>query len=132
MAQTTLVEPAAGLDYSLRVSGRNILNRLDGMNVPVQAALWQFDDEGGSWRLRIVTPLTDSKGPLYVYHLLQDILGRMTAEEREELELTDISVVSPQSLQIRELLRQYGTVETEDTRRVRRSEGPHIYRLAAK
>jgi hypothetical protein len=130
MVEESLVAPGR-LPQALRDEGRNVVAQLESMGVQVSAAFWQYLEEREAWQLCVATPLTDSDGPLHVYSLLQAALRAMTVEETGDLELSDIAVISPNARAVADLRRQYGAVDHEDSRRVRRVDGPYIYRLTA-
>ena len=93
------------------------------------AAFWRFNDDLTAWKLYLATPLTDTKGPLYVCRQMRSALDNMTTMQEGEFELSDVSVISPNSQVVADMLRQYGVVEQENRRMVRRTSGPYIYRL---
>lgn len=125
MVTTTLVM----LPREEREAGWRLLDWLSQKQFPLKALFWKAGDEGGL-RLFLATTLVDTEGPLHVYHTLQTALADL---EPIALELSDISVVSPQSLPVgelrhpvgelrkRELLLRYGTV-VADRRVIRRIE----------
>src|ERR1700755_2128080 len=51
-------------------AGEELLRRLDAAGGEVVAAYWIFDAEQGAWRLELVSPLVESKGPLWFYGLV--------------------------------------------------------------
>jgi hypothetical protein len=102
---------------------------MDELSARVSDAFWTYLDEEGVWRLVLATHLAESEGPLHVYRMLQGALSELG--EDSGLELSDIAVISPNSLAVDQLRQQYGEVEHEDERRVRRTTGPFIYRLSA-
>jgi len=41
------------------------------------ASFWLYTSESNRWKLIIATPLVESRGPLYVHNIIQDILAGM-------------------------------------------------------
>ena len=105
-----------------RQAGWALLEKLDLAKFPMQAAFWQYLQEGETWRLFIATALVEVDGPIAAYTQLQEQLNEMYSsanksfdesfnESLDELSIMDISLISPQSEQIAQLKRRYGTVE---------------------
>jgi len=55
-------------------AGKELLGRLDAAKLEVIAAYWIFDPEVGVWRLEFVSPLVKSKGPLWFYAKIDNLL----------------------------------------------------------
>ena len=119
------------LSEKLKQDGRLVVQKLDQNNAEVQAAVWVYIEEEEIWRLCLATPLTDTKGPLFVYKLLQDILKEVSSSEESDvaIELANIAVVSPNLRLMQDMQHRYGRIEQEDAYRARRVDAPYIYRL---
>ena len=128
MVETTLVTPER-LPEVLQESGRHILAAMDVKGAEITAAFWLYLEEEDIWRLFLATPLTDTKGPLFIYKIVQEVLKEMSPSEEDEIGLMNIAVVSQNLLLVQNLQRRYGRIENEDTRRIRRVDSPYIYRL---
>lgn len=130
MVETILVTPER-LSDALRGVGRRILNALDNQNAEITAAFWIYLEEEDTWRLCLATPLTDTKGPLFVYKLLQEIKEEISPsfDNETDFELMNIAVVSPDLLLVQNMQHRYGPIENEEARRIRRVDEPYIYRL---
>src|SRR5271166_5756205 len=71
MDQGTLVDPQVQ-------DGRRLLERLSAQGIPVAAAAWVKESEGGPWYLYIVTPLVpEDGGKLPVYRRLIPVIRQM-------------------------------------------------------
>lgn len=127
MAETILVTPER-LSETLQEAGRRILDAMDARGAEINAAFWLYLEEEDIWRLCLATPLTDTKGPLSVYKLVQEVLKEISSSE-DEIGLMNIAVVSPNLLLVQNMQHRYGRVEKEETRRIRRGDAPYIYRL---
>ncbi len=58
--------------------GRRLLERLSGEGVPITAAAWLKESEGGPWYFYIVTPLvTEDGGKLPAYRRVGPVVRRM-------------------------------------------------------
>ena len=61
-------------------AGRQFVNDLERNDVPVTAALWQFDRlYSEEWELDIVTPIADEMGHKLAYRKVKDTLSRTAA-----------------------------------------------------
>jgi len=75
--------------------GKRLIEALDRANFPLNGALWFYLADSDEWRLLLVSPLVDDKGPKQAYASIQ----LMIAEFRPPLgiSLKRISVLSPRS-----------------------------------
>lgn len=53
--------------------GEQLLNKLDSVNLRVVAAYWIYTEQTDFWRLELVTPEVDLRGPLEVYKMIHDV-----------------------------------------------------------
>lgn len=81
------------VDRDLR-DGKRLLEKLDRSRIPVTGALWFYVTSSDEWRLLLVSPVVDQKGPKKVYLKLQSVLA--TLEPPIKISLKRISVLSPQ------------------------------------
>ena len=76
--------------------GRRLLERLGAEGIPVAAAAWVKESEGGPWYLYIVTPLvTEDSGSLPVYRRLIPVIRQMP--QPFWVDPMDFKVVAPDS-----------------------------------
>jgi hypothetical protein len=94
MYKTILVE-------KLIQDGVKLLKTLDGRGVPVTAAAWFYDPDRSAWQLVIVTSLANKPGPLEAYMQIQAAMKGLDLS----FELSDISVMDPQSRKFAEFKR---------------------------
>lgn len=85
--------------------GARIVGALDNAGVRLDAALWLYTSDTGSWRLLLATPLVDTAGPARTYQRVQSALARMDLDHL----LSSVSAVSPRSPFIRALRRAFRT-----------------------
>lgn len=58
--------------------GQRLLERLSAEGIPVTAAAWVKESEGGPWYFYLITPLvTEEGGTLPVYRRVGPLVGRM-------------------------------------------------------
>lgn len=81
--------------------GRRITEALDHSEIKLRGSLWLHDKEEDDWRLILVTPLVDSRGPLATYTMVQRALAK--AQLTSELPLSKISVTGPSDPLIKSL-----------------------------
>jgi len=88
MVGTTLVE-------SDIEEGRRLIATLNKKNrsFRIKGAFWIFQAESREWRLMIVTPMVDQRGPFKTYYDVHEVLKGM--EPKVSLSPLDISVISP-------------------------------------
>jgi hypothetical protein len=75
-------------------AGEELLRRLDAAGAEVIAAYWIFNPEVGDWHLEFVSPLVESKGPLWFYAVvlsLREAAPKLTSR----LDFGVISVLGP-------------------------------------
>jgi hypothetical protein len=124
MYKTALVEP-------LIDDGRKLLAQLDVEHFPITAGLWYYWPERATWKLVIVSPVADTRGPHYGYTRIQRALGNA---ETASLELDDIMLVGKKDPAFIELKIAVGTPwpeEMEDrARHLRPTEDSYVYRWA--
>lgn len=109
--------------------GRKLLEQLDAQRFPVSAALWYCWPERTTWRLVIVSPIADTRGPHYGYTRIQKALGDA---ETPNLALDDITLVGMQDPEFIEMKTAVGTPWAESlggrTRPGRPFEDSYVYR----
>ena len=89
MDQGTLVEPQIA-------DGRRLLERLGAEGIPVTAAAWVKESEGGPWYFYIVTPLvTEDSGKRPVYRRVGPVIHRRP--QPFWVDPLEIQVVAPDS-----------------------------------
>jgi len=127
MDKTALV----GIDIE---GGEQLVSNLEQAGFDIRAALWLYSSEPDKWELVIASPLVDQKGPKKTYIFIQSELAKI--EPSPEIDLGDISVLSPEHRLIEALLRMKEIYPTVTTRWLNREvvngvyiEGAYIYRL---
>src|SRR5438132_14027159 len=101
MVEGVLVKEA--LSISQVQAGEELLRRLDANRSDIVAAYWTFNPEVGKWRLELVSPQVESKGPLRFY---AQVFWWLDAEPRLSplLETDSITAQGPNYSFYRELL----------------------------
>ncbi|GAB4462329.1 MAG: hypothetical protein OHK0029_29010 [Armatimonadaceae bacterium] len=116
-----------------RDAGWKLLAKLDSENLQITDAFWQYNEEEEAWRLVLATPLVTTEGPIVVYQHILAALNTIPEHEREDLLLSDISVVNSDSNLIAWMRSTYGTVSEGYGQRIRRihlaNNEQFIYRL---
>ncbi len=115
--------------------GRKLLEQLDAQpfprRFPVSAALWYYWPEAERWRLVIISPVADRKGPDYGYSRIQDALSKV---KMTTLSLDDITLIGKQDPEFIELNVAEGTTWPESleghARPLRPFEDSYVYRWA--
>lgn len=115
--------------------GRKLLEQLDAepfpRRFPVSAALWYYWPEAERWRLVIVSPVADRKGPNYGYTRIQEALSKV---KTSSLSLDDITLVGMRDPEFIELKIAVGTPWPESlegrARPLRPFEDSYVYRWA--
>jgi hypothetical protein len=124
MYKTALVEP-------LIDDGRKLLEQLDVQRFPVSGGLWYYWPERATWKLVIISPIADAKGPHYGYTRIQKALGKT---EPTSLDLDDIMLVGKKDPAFMELKIAVGTPWPESlegrARPMRPFEDSYVYRWA--
>ena|ERR1700722_17668605 len=92
---------ANNLQLDKRDGGRILIDALARNGVRIDAAFWALS--GSTWRLIIVSPTVESKGPKFV--LLEISKELEKANGTAGFELFDIDVTGPQTPEIFDLLR---------------------------
>ena len=87
MAEEILVKETLSRDDI--EAGEELLGRLDASEGDVIAAYWIFDPEVAHWRLEFVSPLVESKGPLWFYAKTYSL------RKAADLDVESISVIGP-------------------------------------
>jgi len=73
--------------------GKILLEALERTLAPLTGALWFYITDSDEWRLFLVSPLVDDKGPKRTYALIQSVMARF--EPPLGIPLKHISVLSP-------------------------------------
>jgi hypothetical protein len=81
MVATPLVEP-------LKDAGKRLLDELDAINFPIQAAFWMYFSEPAEWRLVIASDRVSQRGLREAYAEVQGLVR----DRYSELRLPDISL----------------------------------------
>ncbi len=89
MAEEVLVKEI--LSEKEIATGEELLKRLDDAKLQILAAYWIFNYEVGVWRLELVSPQVESKGPLWFYAKVLSLLHDKT-ELTSRLGLGSINV----------------------------------------
>ena len=115
--------------------GEKLLRKLDDASFPTDAALWYYREESESWRLRIASPLVDSKGPRAAYSRIQAVL-RATSMWDKGIPLDEISAVGTKDKMVKALKGRFGGSDYAIRREMLRFpadgmyiDGVYIYRL---
>jgi hypothetical protein len=118
-------------------AGEALLRRLDAAGAEVIAAYWIFNPEVGDWRLEFVSPLVESKGPLWFYakvFSLREAEPRLTAR----LDFGGISAIGSKYSFYKELVSAVNSRKTLSEVRLNRIMvggqlvDLYVYRLPAK
>jgi len=96
-----MVENVLVSELKLVRQGAELLRELDRQKLPVESMFWVRDPDQGDWRLVIASPLVDSSGPAPMYRKVDETLERIRPNG---LALSDISLLSPESPQFRDLV----------------------------
>ncbi|WP_089686835.1 hypothetical protein [Catalinimonas alkaloidigena] len=88
--------------------GKILIRKLDDSDLLIKSAFWFLFPETQEWRLVIVTPQVDQRGPRKVYEKIQKILSSMGDSS---ISLDQITLMSPhhQLNEILGLIMQNGT-----------------------
>lgn len=92
MDSTTLVGPDVE-------AGKLITKALDDSAIPLNAALWFYDEDASEWRLILATSAVDAVGPQKTYGMIQKVMKKLG--DQIDLPLRKISAVSPTAPLIR-------------------------------
>ncbi|CAK0769021.1 conserved hypothetical protein [uncultured Gammaproteobacteria bacterium] len=69
------------LDSARESAGREILNLVDRIGFPTQAAGWIYavdpETTAGRWNYYLITPMLDEKGPHWIYERLLKVFSRI-------------------------------------------------------
>ena len=117
----------SSLSRERRENGWQLLEWMKEKNLRVSSMYWFFDADWTAWRLMIATPLVDSEGTSYVYRKIVSFVEENFTDE-DDLFMDQIYISSPETIEVREMMRKYGNIPP-DRRIIRRiSEGdPYIY-----
>ena len=111
--------------------GQKLLDQLDAGRFPVSSALWHYSPEKNRWRLVIVSPVADTKGPHYGYTRIQKALGET---ETTSLSLDDIRLMGKEDPEFGDLKRTLGPPWPKSSIQQRRPPRPfedeYVYRWA--
>lgn len=75
--------------------GQCLLQKLDRLRFRIEAAFWHYDPETKRWKLVLVSPVVDRRGPISAYRQIQKAMGSGATN----LALDEIFLVSPQSFE---------------------------------
>ena len=93
-----------------REAGWDLLDELRRAEFPMDGAFWEYLPDADAWRLFIVTPIVDARGPIAGYTLLQTHLEQMRAG-MDGFSVANISLIGPRSERVAQLRKRYGTVD---------------------
>lgn len=93
--------------------GQKLIEKLEEKKFPIVAALWQYFDEDGLWRLVIVSPLVDQEGQLESYRRVNNATRELG--DSVQFGINDVSVIGPSWTRFRDLRR---TLENSGVGRV--------------
>lgn len=88
----------------------NLLDALKKEQFPMTAAFWKYLPDAETWRLVIATEKVDDPGPIGAYTNLQTLLNKMPEDISEEFSVANITLLSPQAEQLKQLKKQYKPV----------------------
>ncbi|WP_353861255.1 hypothetical protein [Azospirillum formosense] len=73
------------LDNIREKAGRTVLELTDGLGFDTQAAGWIYMDDSAEgereWRLYLITPMIDEKGPVWIYERLLKVFRKVGLPE---------------------------------------------------
>lgn len=81
--------------------GARLLKAMDQAALDICAALWLYTSETSAWRLIVATPKLEQLGPRALYRQIQSMLAEL--DPPCNIELSDVSVVNPESNLIKSL-----------------------------
>jgi hypothetical protein len=84
-------------------AGARLIDLLDRNDFPVNAALWYQLNESDRWRLLLVSTLVNRVGKQAAYLKLQELIDANDAELGGNLDLDNITVVSPNDALVKRL-----------------------------
>jgi hypothetical protein len=99
--------------------GERVVRKLEQKGFPSSAALWRYLDEDMLWRLVIVSPVVAQEGPIRTYMKVSEAVDELG--DSVQFGLSDISVMSPQRSQFRDLRR---TLESAGLHRITAARQP--------
>ena len=91
MAQEMVVKEP--FTEEMKKDGETLTKLLDQNALEIVGSFWWFFPESSEWRLVLVTPDIDAKGPRAVYESIQRVLSE-NSDEFSMLNLQNISVIS--------------------------------------
>lgn len=89
---------ATTLTDKLINGGKGLIQELDASGNMVEAALWFYFPEEGSWKLMLSFSNIEKAGPKASYSKVQKALYRM--KEKDSLSLDDVALAKPNAPQI--------------------------------
>jgi hypothetical protein len=91
--------------------GRRILRELEKLQLQITAAFWLHEDEE-DWKLVVVSPDVEEKGPNKLYTMIASLLKNLSSESQKPLEfpLDRIRLASPYSLDYKLVKQHAGPV----------------------
>ena len=105
MDKTTLVRP----DLQ---AGRDLIEKLEGLGITIDVAVWLQDDETGIWHLALSSPALTKPGSKRVYDAVISVLGGL---HNSDLDLDNVRILSPNDGLIEDLRSRIRT--SDDLRR---------------
>lgn len=74
--------------------GRQLLQKLDSRQVPVEAALWAYDPDSEEYQFVVASGEVDTCGSRRIYGIIQDVLQNEFPQDQRG-RFSDITVTSP-------------------------------------
>lgn len=110
--------------------GRRIVEELSKRQVHIAAAFWYHYEDEDDWKLVVVSPDVEDKGPKALYTMISQMLRELSSDQNRPLQfpLDRIMLVSPYSL-LYKMVRDYSGLRYGPVR-----EGPalesYIYKMS--
>ncbi len=100
MAEAVLVTEY--LTTSMIDAGNQLLQKLEGSGLVMDAAFWLYHSEAAEWRLTLAVPDVDTEGPKRVYTRILEVL-RAQNGGHPGLSPVNVTVLSPNATLVRVL-----------------------------
>lgn len=84
------------LSETLIDEGAKLVAKLDELEVEVSMALWLRMPDIEAWKLTLLMPVVERRGPRHGYELIQRALTALQ-EDVQRLALSDVAVLKPES-----------------------------------